>query len=131
AVLDWPLLPSRRRVWERILRELDRTGLGGTLRGQLRTTLDAARTYADRPLGHAVPADFLYGRFATEAFNAGLLPAETRNRIEALRTGKGADPVKARILMLVYMLGRIAAEADSHGVHPQAEIIADLLVIDL
>jgi hypothetical protein len=26
AVLDWPLLPSRRRVWERILRELDRTG---------------------------------------------------------------------------------------------------------
>jgi hypothetical protein len=43
AVLDWPLLPSRRRVWERILRELDRTGLGGTLRGQLRPTLDAAR----------------------------------------------------------------------------------------
>ena len=43
AVLDWPLLPSRRRVWEHILRELDRTGLGGTLRGQLRTTLDAAR----------------------------------------------------------------------------------------
>ncbi|UIK12452.1 hypothetical protein LZK80_09475 [Rhizobium leguminosarum] len=28
AVLDWPLLPSRRRVWEHILRELDRTGLG-------------------------------------------------------------------------------------------------------
>jgi hypothetical protein len=131
AVLDWPLLPSRRKVWERILRELDRTGLGGTLRGQLRTTLDAARTYADRPLGHAVPADFLYNRFATEAFNAGLLPAETRNRIEALRTGKGADPLKARILMLVYMLGRIAAEADSHGVRPQAETIADLLVVDL
>jgi hypothetical protein len=131
AVLDWPLLPSRRRVWERILRELDRTGLGGTLRGQLRTTLDAARTYADQPLGHAVPADFLYGRFATEAFNAGLLPAETRNRIEALRTGRGADPLKARILMLVYMLGRMAAEADSHGVRPQAETIADLLVIDL
>ena len=131
AVLDWPLLPSRRRVWERILRELDRTGLGGTLRGQLRTTLDAARTSAAQKLGHAVPADFLYGRFATEAFNAGLLPAETRNRIEALRTGKGADPLKARILMLVYMLGRIAAEADSHGVRPQAETIADLLVIDL
>ena len=55
AVLDWPLLPSRRRVWEHILRDLDRTGLGGTLRGQLRTTLDAARSYADKPLGHAVP----------------------------------------------------------------------------
>lgn len=131
AVLDWPLLPSRRRVWERILRELDRTGLGGTLRGQLRTTLDAAKTYAPKPLGTAVPVDFLYSRFADEAFNAGLLPAETRNHIEALRGGEGDDPLKARILMLVYMLGRIAGEADLHGVRAQPETIADLLTEDL
>ena len=131
AVLDWPLLPSRRRVWERILRELDRTGLGGTLRGQLRTTLDAARSYGDKPLGHAVPVDFLYGRFSTEAYNAGLLPGETRNRIETLRGGPETDQLKARILMLVYMLGRIASEADQHGVRAKAETIADLLVVDL
>ena len=131
AVLDWPLLPSRRRVWERILRELDRTGLGGTLRGQLRTTLDAARSYGDKPLGHAVPVDFLYGRFSTEAYNAGLLPGETRNRVETLRGGPETDQLKARILMLVYMLGRIAPEADQHGVRAKAETIADLLVVDL
>ena len=131
AVLDWPLLPSRRRVWERILRELDRTGLGGTLRGQLRTTLDAARSYGEKPLGHAVPVDFLYGRFSTEAYNAGLLPGEARNRIETLRGGPESDQLKARILMLVYMLGRIAPEADQHGVRAQAEIIADVLVVDL
>lgn len=131
AVLDWPLLPSRRRVWERILRELDRTGLGGTLRGQLRTMLDAARTYADKPLGYAVPVDFLYGRFSTEAYNAGLLPGETRNRIEALRGGSDKDQLKARILMLVYMLGRIALEADHHGVRAKAETIADLLIVNL
>ena len=131
AVLDWPLLPSRRRVWEQILRELDRTGLGGTLRGQLRTTLDAARSYGDKPLGHAVPVDFLYGRFSTEAYNAGLLPGETRNRIETLRGGPETDQLKARILMLVYMLGRIAPEADQHGVRAKAETIADLLVVDL
>lgn len=131
AVLDWPLLPSRRRVWERILRELDRTGLGGTLRGQLRTTLDATKTYADKPLGNAVPVDFLYSRFADEAFNAGLLPAETRNRIEMLRGGTNDAPLKARILMLVYMLGRIAGEADQHGVRAQPETMTDLLTIDL
>jgi hypothetical protein len=131
AVLDWPLLPSRRRVWERILRELDRTGLGGTLRGQLRTTLDAARTYGEKPLGHAVPVDFLYGRFASEAYNAGLLPSETRNRIEVLNGGTDRDKLKARVLMLVYMLGRIASEADQHGVRAQAEIIADLLIVNL
>ncbi|WP_436637658.1 BREX system P-loop protein BrxC [Microbaculum sp. FT89] len=131
AVLDWPLLPSRRRVWERILRELDRTGLGGTLRGQLRTTLDAARAYGDKPLGYAVPVDFLYGRFATEAYNAGLLPGETRNRIEALNGGSDRDKLKARILMLVYMLGRIAPDADQHGVRAQPETIADLLIVNL
>jgi hypothetical protein len=131
AVLDWPLLPARRRVWERILRELDRTGLGGTLRGQLRTTLDAAKTYGEKPLGYAVPVDFLYGRFATEAYNAGLLPGETRNRIEALKGGDETDQLKARILMLVYMLGRIAPEADQHGVRPLPETIADLLIVDL
>ena len=131
AVLDWPLLPSRRRVWEHILRELDRTGLGGTLRGQLKTTLDAARTYGNRPLGHAVPVDFLYGRFSTEAYNAGILPSETRNRIETLQGGPETDQLKARILMLVYMLGRIATDADQHGVRAKAESIADLLVVDL
>ena len=131
AILDWPLLPARRRVWESILRELDRTGLGGTLRGQLRTTLDAAKTYGDKPLGHAVPVDFLYGRFATEAYNAGLLPGETRNRIEALKGGSEDERLKARILMLVYMLGRIAPEADRHGVRSKPETIADLLIVNL
>ena len=33
--------------------------------------------------------------------------------------------------MLVYMLGRIAPEADHHGVRAQPETIADLLVVDL
>jgi hypothetical protein len=131
AILDWPLLPSRRRVWERILRELDRTGLGGTLRGQLRTTLDAARATAGKPLGHSVSTDFLYSRFADEAFNAGLLPGETRSRIEKLRAGTDDDPLKARVLMLVYMLGRIQGDVDFHGVRPQAETIADLLIENL
>jgi hypothetical protein len=131
AILDWPLLPSRRRVWEIILRELDRTGLGGTLRGQLATTLDAARTYGPMKLGHAVPVDFLYGRFSTEAYNAGLLPAETRDRIETMNAGSEADKLKARILKMVYMLGRISPEADRHGVRAQPETIADLMIVDL
>lgn len=55
---DWPLLPACRRLWETILRELDSTRMRSSLRGQLRTTLDAAQEYAGRPLGHAVPLDF-------------------------------------------------------------------------
>ena len=131
AVLDWPLLPSRRRVWERVLRSLDQSGLGGTLRSQLRVVLDAARSVADRPLGYAVAADFLYGRFADEAFSGGALPEETRARISKLEAGDATARLKARVLMLIYMLGRIQGDADYHGVKPTAEIIADLLISDL
>jgi hypothetical protein len=131
AVLDWPLLPSRRRVWEGILRALDRTGLLGMLRTQMAVALASARLVADRPLGWAVPADFLYSRFAEEAFAAGELPEETRARIARLQQGNFAESLQARVLMLVYMLGLIQQDAENHGVRATADAIADLLVEDL
>ncbi len=131
AALDWPLLPSRRRLWAEIIRALDPTRLGSTLRNQLSSTLDAARAYADRPLGHAVPADFLYGQVADGASNIGLLQAETKARIDTLLAGSAEDRLKARVLSLVYMLSQIAGEADQHGVRAQADMIADLMVVDL
>jgi hypothetical protein len=131
AVADWPILPTRRRLWERVLRELDRTGLGGTLRGQLRTSLDAVKQYGDKPLGWAVPVDFLYTRFSDEASNRGLLLRETKDRIDLLRAQLGEGPLKARILMVVYLLSRIAGDASYHGVTARTDTIADLLVEDL
>ncbi len=131
AVLDWPLLPSRRRVWERILRALDKTGLAGALRTQMAVALQAARLVAGEPLGHAVPADFLYTRFADDAFAAGELPEETRLRISRLREETEAEQLQARVLMLVYMLGLIQGDADFHGVRATTDAIADLLVENL
>ncbi len=131
AALDWPLLPSRRRLWVEIMRALDPTRLGSTLRNQLSSTLDAARAYADKPLGYAVPADFLYGQVASEASNVGLLQAETKARIDTLQAGGEDDRLKARVLSLVYMLSQISGEADVHGVRAQADAIADLMVVNL
>ena len=131
AVLDWPLLPSRRRVWERVLRALDKSGLTGALRTQMAVALEAARLVAGQQLGHAVPADFLYTRFADEAFSAGELPEETRSRIARLREGASDDQLQARVLMLIYMLGLIQGDAEFHGVRANAETLADLLVEDL
>ena len=93
--------------------------------------LAAARQMADRPLGHAVPGDFLYSRFAEEAFAAGELPEETRTRIIRLQEGGPPEKLHARVLMLVYMLGLIQRDVDAHGVRPTPEVIADLLVEDL
>lgn len=131
AVMDWPLLPSRRRVWERILRALDKSGMAGALRTQMAVALESARLVADRPLGTAVPADFLYTRFADDAFAAGELPEETRARITRLSAGTADEKLQARILMLVYMLGMIQGDVEFHGIRANDETLADLLVEDL
>lgn len=131
AVADWPLLPSRRKVWHAILAELDQQGLKGNLRGQLHSTLAAAQRYADRPLGHAAPADFLYERVSDDAVKGNLISRETNERIEKLRAGSERDRTKARVLMLIYMLNRIAGNAEHHGVRAKPDILADLMIEDL
>jgi hypothetical protein len=99
-VADWPMLASRRRFWERVLAELDRSGLGATLRGQLRISLDAVKRYGDRSLGVAVAGDFLFDTFAAEAMSRNLILREVSDRIALLRAEPGDGPLKARLLIL-------------------------------
>ena len=131
GIADWPILSTRRKLWERVMAELDKSGLGATLRGQLRLTLDAAKQYGDRPLGVAVPADFLFDTFAAEALSRNLISREIYDRIGLLRAENGDGRLKARILVLVYLLARISGEAHIHGIRSTPEAIADLLVEDL
>lgn len=55
---DYPLLPVRRRFWERVLRTIDTTGTVSQLRSQLRVVHEAVLATADAPLGHVVSGDF-------------------------------------------------------------------------
>jgi hypothetical protein len=130
-VADWPILATRRRVWERVLAELDKSGLGATLRGQLRICLDAVKQYGDKPLGFAVPGNFLYDTFAAEALSRNLISREIADKIAILRAQPGDGPLKARLLILVYLVGRIVGDVDIHGVHSTPEMLADLLIEDL
>jgi len=50
-VPDYPLLPVRRRFWERVLRAVDSAGTAGQLRTQLRIVHEAAKAVASRPVG--------------------------------------------------------------------------------
>ena len=89
----------------------------------------ACRSEAQK--GRALPADFLYTRFADDAFAAGELPEETRARITKLREGNEPERLQARVLMLIYMLGLIQGDAEFHGVCATAETLADLLIENL
>jgi hypothetical protein len=59
-VVDYPLLPTRRRFWEKVLRNTDHSGTKAQLRSQLQIVFEVTRQTAAASVGTVVPADFLW-----------------------------------------------------------------------
>src|SRR3984893_17862941 len=75
--------------------------------------------------------DFLFDTFAAEALSRNLILREIFDRIAVLRAQADDGPLKARLLILVYLVGRISGDVQIHGVYARPEILADLLIEDL
>jgi hypothetical protein len=132
AAADYPLLPTRRRFWEQVLRAVDQAGTAGQLRTQLKIVHEAARQVAERPLGTVVAGDFVYGQLAPSLLQTGALLKEVHELIEKQRTESDDGELRARIASLVFFIGKLSREAGSEiGVKADATTIADLLVEDL
>lgn len=132
AVADYPLLPTRRRFWEQVLRAVDQAGTAGQLRTQLRIVHEAARNVAERPLGAVVAGDFIYGQLAPSLLQTGALLKEVHELIEKQRKDPGDGELRARIAALVFFVGKLSREAGSDtGMRADAATIADLMVDDL
>ena len=129
---DYPLLPVRRRFWERTLRAVDHAGTAGQLRTQLRIVFEAIRETADEPLGSVVPADFLFEQLAENLLNSGALLREIHQTIVNLRDGSPDGALKSRLCALVFLIRKLPREASADsGVRANPEMLADLLVKDL
>lgn len=126
----YPLLPTRQRLWERVLGSTDTTGTGVQLRSQLRLAFDAVKTTRDAPLGHVVGGDFIYDEIRQRLRQANQISAEIANSIDDLQ--KRGHVLKARSLKSVFLLSRvISSSAADTGLKTDAQSIADLLVDDL
>ena len=129
---DYPLLPVRRRFWEQALRTVDRAGMAGQLRTQLRIVYDAIRATGDDPLGTVVPADFLFDQLAPDLLNTGTLLREIHQTIVNLNDGSPAGVLKSRLCALVFLIGKLPRDAGiDSGIRANPETLADLLVRDL
>ena len=129
---DYPLLPVRRRFWEHTLRAVDRAGMAGQLRTQLRMVYDAIRRTADEPVGTVVPADFLFDEQSADLLQSGVLLREVYETIVTLRNGTPHGELKSRLCALVYLIRQLPREAGADiGVRATPEALADLLVEDL
>ena len=128
---DYPILPTRRRFWEKVLRALDRGGTHSQLRTQLRMAQEAAKSVGTLPLGHVVGADFIFDQQSSGMLQSGILPKDTNEDILKLRKEGAAGELQARIAAVVFMIDRLREVDAELGVVADATTIGDLLVSDL
>ena len=130
---DYPLLPVRRRFWEHTLRAVDRAGMAGQLRTQLRIVYDAIRRTADDPVGTVVPADFLFDEISANLLQTGVLLREINETIVKQREDGAPDgALKSRLCALVFLIRKLPREAGADiGIRANMGTLADLLVENL
>lgn len=129
---DYPILPVRRRFWERVLRTIDTTGTVSQLRSQLRVVHEAVLATAELPLGHVVDGDFLYDQVSNSLLQTAQLPKEVYENIGRLSVGNDDARLKARLLKLIFLINKLPADtALDIGLKATDDTLADLLVTDL
>ena len=131
-VPDYPLLPTRRRFWERVLRNTDHSGNAAQLRTQLKIVFDATCETAEKPLGTVVPADFIYDQIATDLLNTGELEREYDEIIKKQRDKTPQGELRSRLCALIFLINKLPrTPGTDDGVRANVETLADLLVADL
>lgn len=129
---DYPILPVRRRFWERILRTIDTTGTVSQLRSQLRVVHEAVLATAELPLGHVVAGDFLYDQIAANLVSTAQLPKEVFENVQRFAAGDDSAKLKSKLLKLIYLINKLPADAAVDlGLKATDDVLADLLVTDL
>ena len=129
---DYPILPVRQRLWEKILRIVDTTGTESQLRNQLKVVHEATKHTASKNLGNVVTGDFIYGQQAPSWLQTGALSKEVFEIIARLATGDANEQLQSKLLSLIFMIGKLPTDTiASIGVKATGDILADLLVEDL
>ena len=130
-VQDYPILPVRRRFWERVLRAVDKAGTGAQLRTQLWIVYDAVKNTAESPLGTVVGGAFLYEHIKTRVLQSGILLQEIAETI-ARQKQEDDGELRYQLCSLIFLIGQLPHQGPADaGVRADADTLADLLVTDL
>lgn len=129
---DYPILPVRRRLWEKILRIVDTTGTVSQLRNQLKVVHEAAKVTANQPLGSVVTGDFIYGQIAPNLLQTGVISKEVYETVARLADGNDDEQLQSKLLALIFLIGKLPTDATaSIDVKASKDSLADLLVANL
>ncbi len=87
---------------------------------------------ADKPLGHVIPADFIYNQLQSGLQQSGALPREVSNMINDQENGTEEGRLRARLIQLIFLIEKLPTEDLSDiGLKATPDNLADLLVDDL
>lgn len=128
---DYPILPVRRRFWENTLRVLDRTGTDSQLRNQLSMVHKVIQTNLNEPLGHVVPADYLYFDSADKLLQSRILPRKVHEKTMSWNKGSEEEQLMARACGLVFLINKLGSQNNEIGIQATIDTLADLLVENL
>ncbi|HMP71480.1 MAG TPA: BREX system P-loop protein BrxC [Pirellulaceae bacterium] len=130
-VQDYPILPVRRRFWERVLRAVDKAGTGAQLRTQLWIVYDAVQKTAEQPVGNVVSSAFLFEHIKTKVLQSGVLLQEISETI-AKQKSEDDGQLRYELCALIFLIGQLPNNGPADpGIRADAETLADLLVTDL
>jgi hypothetical protein len=130
-VQDYPILPVRRRFWERVLRAVDKAGTGAQLRTQLWIVFDAMQKTADLPLGNVVGGAFLFEHISPRVLQSGVLLQEISETIARQKKEEDGE-LRYQICALIFLIGQLPRKGPADaGIRANADTLADLLVTDL
>lgn len=128
---DYPILPVRRRFWENTLRVLDQTGTDSQLRNQLSMIHKCIKSNLDKPVGHVIPADYLYFDGADKLLQSCVLPRKVHEKTFSWMQGDQDEKLLARACGLAFLVGKLQSENKEIGIKANLETLADLMVEDL
>jgi hypothetical protein len=129
---DYPLVPVRRRFWERVLRAVDKAGTGAQLRTQLWIVYDAVQQTADLPLGNVVSGAFLFdSTIKSSMLRSGVLLQEISENIARQKQEPDGE-LRYQLCALIFLIGQLPHQGPADaGIRADAETLSDLLVTDL
>ena len=128
---DYPILPVRRRFWENTLQVLDQTGTDSQLRNQLSMVHKVIRTNLSEPLGHVVPADYLYFDSADKLLQTSILPRKVHEMTMIWSKGTEEEQLMARACGLVFLINKLGSQRKEIVIRATVDTLADLLVENL
>ncbi len=130
-VADYPILPSTRKFWKRILLVIDKAGTLGQLRSQLRIVDESLKRVATLEVGKIIPADFVFEQKQPQLLQNALLLNDTNNLILERKAKGGDHLLEGRILSAVFLIDQLPKDMPGGRIKSNETTIADLLLDDL